>query len=239
MVVSMIEPIPWCAICGDSYSSRRVCRRCRADEANKQWLEASEFELSYAIVTPRENTEPLEEYPTRKAVAIARSFTNPNLTLRNIAELHDTSLSYVQEILKRLSLCTSVGPQKMEGIGERSLSRTAWREYKDALSYRGVMIASPHPPRWFVDEELGFSIAEGPSLRWTCTSLEKQNWAALRTLGKDAPIRVTYPKDFDAKRVPRAKRRPVTRRRYSSTERALTLAQRVDRELTRVKEKLG
>lgn len=82
---------------------------------------------------------------------------------------------------------------------ERDLIRAAWREWRDSRSWCGLSPDSVEvdPPRWFVQEELGFHFDSGPSLMWTCTTLAKANRAALTQLGTAAPDRVTYPRDFD------------------------------------------
>ncbi len=98
-------------------------------------------------------------------------------------------------------------------ISERDLVLRAWREFQESLA-RGCpglgpddgrpagvnesLHAMPNPPRWFVDEELGFRLDCGPSLRWTCESLARANRAALKLLaesGEGPPARVTWPRD--------------------------------------------
>jgi hypothetical protein len=94
----------------------------------------------------------------------------------------------------------------------------AWREWRDNASYRGQALDSLEvdPPKWFKLVECGFALDAGPSLRWTCESLARATRAALKMLGRDAPLKITYPKDFT--RDPRARRRHPTRARQPRAE---------------------
>ncbi len=91
-----------------------------------------------------------------------------------------------------------------KGIGqhdaafERALVNAAWREWQENTSRRSELIFADgsRPPGWFVGIELGFRWGEAPSLMWTSENLARQNRAALAMLGHQAPLRVSYPKDF-------------------------------------------
>jgi hypothetical protein len=114
--------------------------------------------------------------------------------------------------------------QGREQLHERDLTQAAWLEWKVGLSDRGVMVAQPRPPKWFVDEECGFGSGEGPSLRWTCSDLARSNSLALARLPRDdRPDRVTYPRDFEDKRRP-ARARRERPRRWDRRERAAAAA---------------
>lgn len=96
----------------------------------------------------------------------------------------------------------------------RALVRAAYHEFQIATAYStGTMpdvenrptrgkfapeveryLSGTYPPRWFVDEELGFRLDQGPSLVWTQRVLALTNARAMRTLGVDAPTRFTYPR---------------------------------------------
>lgn len=89
-------------------------------------------------------------------------------------------------------------------LSEKNLTRFAWREYKDAKAYAEEHLVGG-PPKWFREGELGFEPG-GHTLRWTCEQLAKQNEAAIRVLGHQAPRHVTYPIGHDYER---ARRTPV------------------------------
>lgn len=55
-------------------------------------------------------------------------------------------------------------------------------------------LSSLAPPRWFVEEELGFRLDSGPSLAWTQRVLALTNARAMRALAAEAPLKFTYPK---------------------------------------------
>lgn len=96
----------------------------------------------------------------------------------------------------------------------RALVRAAYHEFQIASAYStGTMpdvenrptrgrfspeveryLSGTYPPRWFVEEELGFALDQGPSLAWTQRVLALTNARALKALGHEAPLRVTYPK---------------------------------------------
>src|SRR5579871_2421069 len=69
----------------------------------------------------------------------------------------------------------------------RELTRAAWFEAKVNGSAQGgapeAMLGTYHPPRSFVDEELGFGFGEGPSLQVTLLHLEAHNRRARKMLG--------------------------------------------------------
>lgn len=93
-------------------------------------------------------------------------------------------------------------------FNERRLVAEAWREWRINSAYVGQ---SPDAlpvryPSGFRRVELGFGWGEGPSLMWTCRSLEDDNRRAVTQLGSEAPCSVTYPRPSAPKR--RAPRRP-------------------------------
>lgn len=87
------------------------------------------------------------------------------------------------------------------------------------------------PPRWFVQDELGFALDAGPSISWTCRTLDRQNRLALRQLGRDAPKKVSYPFNFILDS--RARRRPSKASYTSRLERGESLSQLLERALAR------
>lgn len=182
---------------------------------------------------------------TPLVAAVAHSLADPDLSLRDVARLHGCALSYVVKISGAIglteALCASAPSTGdrllMQGqiARERDLAAAAWAEWKVGLSLRGSLIAQPRPPRWFVEEELGFSVSEGPSLSWTCRSLARQNGVAVRALGREAPDRVTYPRDFERSHTPRARRKTQIAK-TDRQRRAGTMAQLVTRALSRARE---
>ena len=95
---------------------------------------------------------------------------------------------------------------------ERALIRAAFLEFCVARAYStgtttevlyrrppGPLILSPFlshswPPKGFRDNELGFGLDSGPSLAWTCRTLDKANRTAVGILGSEAPYRYTWPR---------------------------------------------
>lgn len=94
------------------------------------------------------------------------------------------------------------------------LIAAAWREYQVAAGFRGEYLVhfGDEPPAWFRLRECGMAIEHGPSLRWTCETLAKQNRAALAQLGADAPTKVTYPTDLDRSRLRGGRSKKNTKR---------------------------
>lgn len=97
-------------------------------------------------------------------------------------------------------------------IREHDLVREAWREFRASAGYsqgRTIEHLGDRPPRWFVDEELGFGPEHWPSLMATCRGLTRQNALAVERLLKlgGPPRRVTYPANFRDPRDRRGKRR--------------------------------
>lgn len=103
-----------------------------------------------------------------------------------------------------------VGGESERGLF-RALVCAAWFEWRTGLIL--MEGAAPddfevRPPGWFVRQELGFAFEHGPSLMWTCSQLAKTNERAIKQLRSEAPLRVTYPRDFvdPRRKSPRARR---------------------------------
>ncbi len=88
---------------------------------------------------------------------------------------------------------------KSESVGSatayHALVAAAWLEWRLGATTRGVAMdcLDVDPPGWFAREELGFAFEHGPSLMWTCKTLATANLRALKQLGRESPIRVSYP----------------------------------------------
>lgn len=85
-------------------------------------------------------------------------------------------------------------------MDDEDLIRAAWREWQECASFHGAFVFyAGRPPRWFIEEELGFSVGGAPSLGETCRGLAATNRAHLRALApEDRPARVTYPRRVEA-----------------------------------------
>lgn len=93
----------------------------------------------------------------------------------------------------------------------QDFTQVAWLEWRTRIPSRtpdeyGRIAAQPtpddfdiHPPAWFKKEELGRSWGHAPSIETTQQTLAVKNRRALTLLASSeegAPIRVTYPRDF-------------------------------------------
>ena len=70
----------------------------------------------------------------------------------------------------------------------REVQRAAWREWKHALAYSGLVEevhALAKPPRWFVGIELGYDVGEAPSLSQTLDWLERANQRSAKVRAYD------------------------------------------------------
>lgn len=136
-------------------------------------------------------------------------------------------------------------------IGESALVQAAWLEWRTGIASvsgdpdecRPTLSPDAYPvdpPAWFRFEELGLAIEHGPSLRWTCTTLESSNRRSIVQLGREAPLRVTYPRSFADPRknkttTPRSRRSAYSQPIEADVRRGGTLSQQIDREIAAFK----